>query len=552
MIIDQSMTLTKTLILRFSLLALLLFLNHSHLYGNNSKTSQDLFLQKITVKEKAYLESIDNIKMCVDPDWLPYEKITKNNEYVGLVAEYIQLISTIIDKEFKVIPTNSWLESLNKAKSRACDILPGSVITPNRKKYMNFSTPYIFIPLVVVTNTDKEDGLDFKMLTDKTLAIIKGYGSIELLKLKYPNIILKEVESAKVGLKMVTKNKVYGYIDSMPTITHQIRQNNLANIKLAATTGVNYNLSIAVRNDDPVLLSIINKAIKCISHEEHQLLFYTWISVQQDTGFNYSLLWKVVLALSTIIATITYWNMHIHKAKRAVEKALKSERKAIAQKLNFIDMISHEYRTPLSVISSCLDIIEEKLPNGLKEQANGIRDASSRLLTLFESSLNNDSKNGKISLQRNCLNLSRIIEATIKLVEYAHEKHNIIWTNRIDSKLEVMGDEELLTTAISNVLDNACKYSDTNSQITVETQLTSNSCIIYIRDTGKGINSSDLSQIFNKYFRANNVTGTRGTGVGLFIVKEITDIHNWKIHVESKVGIGSSFALTIPLERNKE
>lgn len=271
-------------------------------------------------EEQRYLSQIDFIPICVDPDWMPYEKVDEQGKYLGLVADYMKIISDRIGKEFRVVKTSSWDESLSVARQRGCDILPGAVPTPLRKEYLDFSDPYIFLPLVVATNLEEIFILDFERVSDNTFALIKGYAAIELLRKKHPEITIKEVPDAGTGLAMVRKKKVYGYIDTLPTISYQLKTNRMPNLKISGELDLDYDVSIAVRNDRPILLSIINKAIATISYEDRQKIFYNWISVRYDQGFDYVLFGEIVGVSIIFVSLLFYRNLIISRYnKRLIE-----------------------------------------------------------------------------------------------------------------------------------------------------------------------------------------------------------------------------------------
>jgi len=274
-------------------------------------------------EEQEYISKIDFIPICVDPDWMPYEKVDEKGNYLGLVADYMKIISDSIGKEFRVVKTSSWDESLSFARQRACDILPGAVPTPLRKEFLNFSEPYIFLPLVVATNLEEIFILDFERVAGKSFALIKGYAAIELLRKKYPEMIIKEVPDARTGLEMVRKKKVYGYIDTLPTISYQLKTNRMPNLKISGELDLDYDVSIAVRNDRPLLFSIINKAIATISSEERQKIFYNWISVSYDKGFDYVFFWEVVGVSLVILSLLFYRNLMISRYNKKLIEANK-------------------------------------------------------------------------------------------------------------------------------------------------------------------------------------------------------------------------------------
>ncbi|RLA73258.1 MAG: hypothetical protein DRG30_06510 [Epsilonproteobacteria bacterium] len=94
---------------------------------------ENSFAITLTKDEKAYLKQKQEIKMCVDPDWMPFEMI-ENGKHIGIVADYMQMISQQIDTPIILIPTKTWVESIEKGKSRACDIFSITSITPEREK----------------------------------------------------------------------------------------------------------------------------------------------------------------------------------------------------------------------------------------------------------------------------------------------------------------------------------------------------------------------------------------------------------------------------------
>ncbi len=294
--------------------------NISNPIFNNQPIATDVNLN-LTEEEKAYLAQIDFIPICIDPDWMPYEKLDEYGNYFGLVADYIKIISQRIGKEFRVVKTSSWAESLSVARERGCDLLPGAVPTPSRKEFLNFTEPYIFLPLVVATNLDEIFILNFEQVSHNSFALIEGYAAIELLSKKYPDIEIKPVPDVRTALTMLQRNKVYGYIDTLPTISYQLKTNRMPSLKISGDLDLNYDVSIAVRNDRPLLLSIINKAIDTISAEESQKIFYHWISVKYEQEFDYRLLIKILGICLVVLSFLLYRNLIISSYNKKLIEA---------------------------------------------------------------------------------------------------------------------------------------------------------------------------------------------------------------------------------------
>ncbi|MGL1931179.1 MAG: diguanylate cyclase [Desulfotalea sp.] len=259
----------------------------------NIESSQP-FKIALSQEERNYLSLIDYIPICVDPNWMPYEKIDGDGQYIGLVADYMKLFSDQLGKEFRVIKTDTWKESVSAIEQGRCDILPGAVSTPERRKFLSFSEPYIFLPLVVATTTDELFIIDLEQVLGKTFAIVKGYAAIEILRVQYPNIKIKEVADIKDGLEMIKKGEVYGYISTLPTISYYIQSNGIEDIKISGELDVEYDISIGVRSDHPLLYSIINKTIISVPKQDRQKMLYQWISGKFTKPTDYTLLFNIV------------------------------------------------------------------------------------------------------------------------------------------------------------------------------------------------------------------------------------------------------------------
>lgn len=274
------------------------------LQSNENLSSPKLL--NLTESEEKYLSSVDFISLSIDPSWMPYEELNEDGQYVGLSAEFMDLLSKRIGKKFKLLPTESWTQTLSFAREKKCDIVPSCIPTPARMKYLNFSSEYLAFPLVVATGLDKMFIDNFESVADQTFTAVKGYAAIELLRLKYPGIRIIEVKDALTGLEKVHEEGVLGFIDTVPAISYQIQKNGIFNVKISGQVGLKYNLTVGVRNDRPELLSILNKAIASVTAEERLEIMNHWISVRYEKRVDYWLLWKILAAVTLLILLLLY------------------------------------------------------------------------------------------------------------------------------------------------------------------------------------------------------------------------------------------------------
>ena len=296
-----------------------------------------IFEAIISDEEKVYLEQKKEIKMCVDPDWMPFEKLD-NGRHVGMASEYFSMFSKKIDTPIVIVPTKTWSETIEYAKQRKCDIFSLAMATPERLEYMNFTTPYISAPLVITTQITKPFIEDPLSIQNNRLGITKGYAYIEILKAKYPQINLIEFETLNAGLEAVRRGTIFGFIDNLITSGYAIQKNYIGELKVAGKFDDSWELSIGVRNDDLILLSVFNKVISSIKNEEYREVINRWISVQYESGFDYDLFWKIGAVLVFIFSFVFYRHYSLNKYTNILK-----EKEGQLQVLSITDALSGLY-----------------------------------------------------------------------------------------------------------------------------------------------------------------------------------------------------------------
>ncbi len=280
---------------------------------------------ELTNQQKQYLQNKKELRMCVDPNWMPLEKI-ENGQYVGIAAEIMGIISQKIDIPIKLIQTTNWAQTLEKAKLRECDILALAENTPNRLEYLDFTTPYIITPLVIATKSgisfiDKLENIKYH-----SLGIIKNYSMQELLKTKYPGINLVEVSSIQDGLAQVEQEKIFGYLDNSIVINHEIQKEKLNTLSISGQFRDTFYLSIATRNDEKILNDIMEKALNSIDKSTRDIIMDKWHNVNYQIKTDYKLIAQIAFFGIVLVSIFFYWNLLLReeiKKKELAKQALK-------------------------------------------------------------------------------------------------------------------------------------------------------------------------------------------------------------------------------------
>ncbi len=294
--------------------------------------------------ETAYIDT-KTIKYCIDPHWMPFEGINSNGEHKGMSADYYKLFEKILKAKFEFVKTSSWQECLELIGQKRCDMAALSTVTEDRKKYLNFTTPYLEVPSVIATRVDVPFINELIELEGEKIGITKGYAYLEILREKYPSLDFLEVENIEDGLEKVIDKELFAYIDTLASIGYKFQTRYFGELKIAGKLSQNWKLSVAVRNDDLMLLKIMQKAINSISNELHRDILNKWVSIKYEKGVNYELVWKVATTALILISLVIYWNRKITKANKLLREAQKDieEKNKELAKLAITDKLTNLY-----------------------------------------------------------------------------------------------------------------------------------------------------------------------------------------------------------------
>lgn len=239
-------------------------------------------------------------------------------------------------------------------------------------------------------------------------------------------------------------------------------------------------------------------------------------------------------------------------------RALLNQKKLSEIKSDFINNMTHEFKTPLATISLAVDALKNEKVINDKTKMNYfsgiIKEENKRMNKQVESILQ-AALLDKQDIQLNVapLHAKDLINSAVNnILLPLKEKNGRLEKNFNATNDLIMADEVHFTNIINNLLDNAVKYSKENLKIKITTSNFNSHLRIKIEDNGIGMNKETLSRVFEKFYRAHtgNIHNVKGFGLGLSYVKSIVDAHNGKIKAESTPGKGSCFTLEFPVSKN--
>ena len=270
------------------------------------------------------------------------------------------------------------------------------------------------------------------------------------------------------------------------------------------------------------------------------LLYIGWVLLNWRTGI---LFFFGVLLMALIIAGIVLNTTFLVREIRRNE-----------QHDAFINAVTHELKTPVASIRLYLETLQTRNVDDAKRKEfyQIMLDDSDRLVATIEQIL----RTGRVGASRRLVNfapveLDRVIEQSLTRVRSLHHLADDVLTFESQTAAKVLGDEEELRAAVSNLIDNAVKYSGASAKVEVKSQIEGKYVTVRIIDNGMGISAVELRRIFKRFYRASGAAArAKGTGLGLFIVRSVAKRHGGGAWAESPgLGLGSTFFLQLPVSR---
>jgi signal transduction histidine kinase len=229
-----------------------------------------------------------------------------------------------------------------------------------------------------------------------------------------------------------------------------------------------------------------------------------------------------------------------------------AQEKQRERQYEFLGMVSHEVRTPLTVISASADnlLIDPSLTVSAKNRVHKIVRHSENLQKLFNTYLNNERLlNGDTAIRMSEVNIGALCEA---LVQDMHDTHGLDIRLDTPSLLTLDGDADLLRVAISNLLENARKHALTPSDMALCVRRAGDWVHISVTDEGPGVDERDMPFIFDAYFRGQGANTSVGSGLGLHLVQFIAQQHQGRVYAKKRQPRGMEFVIEIPLQKTHQ
>ncbi len=548
---------------RISLL-LLLFL----LQGVVCSASSDF----LTPEERNWLREHPVITIGPDPDALPFEAIDADGHYKGLSADYLGYISGVLGVSFKVVKVQKWAELITMAQQQKVDLLPAIVASPSRRKFLEFTSPWLSVPGVVLSTHPYTSVAD---LSDKTVAVVSGSIWDDYISSNPVPVRLVRVEDGRTALELTALSGVDAMVTNLATATEMIHQLGISNLRVVLRLKQNIDLSFGVRKDWPELVTILNKTLAHMDPAAKEDIRQRWIKLEDIPWWRNASFQRIGLfSLGGFVLILAFFMIWTRSLKRQVRKRSESleqahQRLVLAAKMESVGQlaagVAHEVKNPLAIISLGLEFL-----NGSSDRD----DVERQILTDMDDAVQRADRviRGLLDyshyskLERRPGDVNEVIRQSLHLVDHEMKKHRIEVRSNLDKLETACFDFTRLQQVFINLFINSAQamgdggcldvvskihhLSPAEAELSPYYQPGQRVIKVTVTDTGPGIGDSETEKVFDPFYTTKDIG--QGTGLGLSESRNIMELHSGTLQLLNCEPTGACAVVILPYDKGEE
>lgn len=511
----------------------------------------------LTDPERAWIRDNPVVEYAVDPYW-PIEYV-ENGQHRGLTRDYIDHIQRTTGLRLVRVPSANWQatqQALATGRLMLASVVSERLLGAQPRSQMLLTQPYFFGATVAITRASTPMLFTASRLAGQTVAVKGGGGYENYLRQHHPDVHLLLIADAEQALAAVAEQRADVAIGLDAVLQPMLRRKYAGRLHLAGVvTDMPVVLAMGVSPSEPLLLSIVDKALQSLTSKATDDIYERWL-VQTDFGApTWQTLaqyyWPEIVAGVLLLLLL---GALARRARLAQRRAQRSERRMA----RFLAMISHEIRTPMNAVLSAIELLSRSRLGAREQQWVGLaNDSAVNLLELLDDVLEITRLDaGAVRLDpqpTDLVELGRSVAEPYRL--QAHRKGlTLEYRARGLDHASVRIDRLRLRQILSNLLSNAVKFTHQGRVgLALDCRTLDNGpaaqLTIEVSDSGVGIALERQNEMFDAFTQAHDSTAERygGSGLGLAICKELVQLMGGSIALHSIVGRGTEITCRLPV-----
>lgn len=280
-----------------------------------------VFALDLTEAEQDYVRKHPSVSFCVDPDWVPFERINEKGEHEGIAADLLALVAQRTGLRFQLLKTADWEQSLEASRRGQCTVLSFLNASPAREEWLSFTAPLLNDPNVFITREEHFYIGDPAGLSGATIALPKGTSVEEMVRRKLPDLSIVLTETENEAVQLVSDRKADMTLRSLIVAAYTIRKEGLFNLKISGQMpGYANQLRMGVVKGEPLLNAILDKGVRSITPREREEVINRHVSINVQMGVDSVLVFKVVGAFTLALAFTLYWIIRLRRLNAEIKR----------------------------------------------------------------------------------------------------------------------------------------------------------------------------------------------------------------------------------------
>ena len=525
----------------------------------------------LSEEERRFVAQMPALRVGFDEAHYPYTFRGQDGRLTGMAQDYLALITQRLGLSVGAARGGTWPDVYDAARQGEVDLLVAVSDNTERRRDFLFVGPWISTPTVLVTRSEAPEVLDLRQLGDSRVGVLANGQHKYLLETLYPQLQLVPYPTREALLAAVLRGEVTGSFSNVSFVVPKLQEGYGASLKMAGMfPELNSDLYFAVRRDQPMLASLLARALASVSDGERAAVASHWAVIPQGGAPSAAQVLRRALpylaALLLALGVSLGWALRLRRQvqrTRAAEAALGTARDeamnlARARK-EFITVASHEIRTPVNAVIGALDHLRRHADGPRRDEMLALAERSAATLREFVNNLLDLSKSdaGMLDIHLEAADLRPLLREAVHALQPVIGHKPVALELTIDEAMapRLLADSMRLRQIVLNLLSNALKFT-AQGRVELAVRVVSQDAgtqtlEVTVSDTGCGVPADKLETVFERYTQADATTAAHygGTGLGLALCKRLVEAMGGSIELSSREGEGTRVRIVVRLAR---